>query len=270
MGDVERAHGGEANEVEGWNGSAGAAEEDDDAARAQTLERLLEGGLANGVVDCHETTAFGEGFDFGGEVFVGVEDDLVGPGGAGESGLFFGGDGGEDAGSASPGHLDEKTAGAAGSGVDEDLVAGLDGIGGVAEVMGGHALKESGRGLLGGDPVGDGDEAVGGGDGKLRVGSGDGAPGDAVSGFDGGDIVGDGDDGACGLLPEGVWKLGGVTAFAEVGVDEVDAGGFDSDERFAGTRSGGGKIAEGEDVGGTGGEDLDGLHGRWMPEYNMT
>ncbi len=54
----------------------------------------------------------------------------------------------------------------------------------------------------------------------------------------------------------------GVAAFAEVGVDEVDAGGFDADEGFARARGGCGKIAEGEDVGGAGGEDLDGLHGR--------
>ncbi len=49
--DVEGAHGGEANEVEGWDGSAGSAEENHEAAWTQTLERLLEGGFADGVVD---------------------------------------------------------------------------------------------------------------------------------------------------------------------------------------------------------------------------
>ena len=48
---------GEANEVEGWDGSAGSAEENHEAAWAQTLERLLEGGFADGVVDDGEATA---------------------------------------------------------------------------------------------------------------------------------------------------------------------------------------------------------------------
>ena len=123
-----------------------------------------------------------------GEVFVGVEDDLVGSGGAGEGGLLFGGDGGEDAGAEGLCHLDEEEADAAGSGVDEDFVAGPDGVGGVGEVVGGHALEHGSGGLLEGDGVGDVDEAVGGGDGELGVGSGDAAPGDAVAGLDGGDV----------------------------------------------------------------------------------
>ncbi len=39
-------------------------------------------------------------FDLGGEVVLGVEDDLVGTGFAGEGGFLFGGDGGDDAGAA--------------------------------------------------------------------------------------------------------------------------------------------------------------------------
>ena len=102
----------------------------------------------------------------------------------------------------------------------------------------------------------------------MGVRAGDEAPGYAVAGFEGGDVGGDGDDGAGGFLAEGVGEFGRVAAFAEVGVDEVDAGGFDADESFAGARSWGGKIAESEDVGGAGGEDLDGLHG-WLSGYNM-
>ncbi len=138
---------------------------------------------------------------------MGVEDDLVGTGGAGECGLLFGGDGGEDAGAEGLGHLDKKEPGAACSGVDEDLVAGLDGVGGVGEVVGGHALEDGGRGLLRGDAFRDGDETAGRGDGELGVGPGNATPGDAITGFEGGDVGGDGDDGAGGLLPEGV---GGV------------------------------------------------------------
>jgi len=129
--------------------------------------------------------------------------------------------------------------------------------------VGGHALEDRGGSLLGGDALGDGYETGCGSDGKLGVGAGDEAPGYAVAGFEGGDVGGDGDDGACGFLTEGVGEFRGVAAFAEVGVDEVDPGGFDADESFTGAWGWRGKVGEGEDVGGSGGEDLDGLHG-WL------
>jgi hypothetical protein len=265
--DVERAHGGETDEVEGWDGAAGSSEEDHEAAGAEALEGLLEGRLADGVVDDRKEATVGEFFDLRGEVFFGVEDDFVGSGGAGERGFFFGGDGGDDASAEGFGHLDEEEAGAASAGVDEDLLATLDWMGGVGEVVCGDSLDEGSGSLLRGDAFGDRDEAVGGGDGELGVGAGNAAPGDVITGLEGHDVRGDGDDGAGGFLAEGVRKIGGIAAFAEVGVDEVDAGGFDADESFAGAGGWGGKVAESEDVGGTGGEDLDGLHG-WMSEYN--
>jgi hypothetical protein len=267
-GDEEGAHGGEADEIEGRDGSAGSAEECEEAAGAQALERLLEGGLANGVVyDC-EALVVGQGFDLRGEVLLGVEDDLVCPGGAGEGGFLFGGDCGEDAGAEGLRHLDEEEAGASCACVDEDLVAMLDCVGGVEEIVGGHALEDGGGGLLRGDAFGDGYEAGGWCHGELGVGAGDEAPGYAVAGFEGGDVGCDGDDGAGGLLAEGVGEFCGVAALAEVGVDEVDAGGFDADEGFAWAGGWRGEVGEGEDVGGAGGVDLDGVHG-WLSGYNM-
>ena len=195
-----------------------------------------------------------------GEVFASVEDYFVSSGRACEGSLLFGRDGREDARAERLGHLDEEQSGAACAGVDENLVATLDGIGGVGEVVGSDALSEGCGGLLRSDALGDGDEATGGSDGKLSVGAGDTAPGDVITGLEGSDIGRDGDDGAGGFLPEGVRKMGGVAAFAEVGVDEVDAGSFNANEGFAGAGRWGGKIAESEDVGGAGGEDLDGLH----------
>ena len=50
-GDVERAEGGEPDEVEGRDGAAGAAEEDEGSAGAEDFEGLVEGGFADGVVD---------------------------------------------------------------------------------------------------------------------------------------------------------------------------------------------------------------------------
>ncbi len=82
------------------------------------------------------------------------------------------------------GHLGEEEAGATGSGVDEDCVAGLDGVGGVSEVVGGHALEDGGGGLLDGDVIGNRDEAAAGATASCGVGAGNEAPGDAVAGFD--------------------------------------------------------------------------------------
>ncbi len=85
--------------------------------------------------------------DAGDEVFLGVEDDVVGAGGAGEGGFFGGGDGGDDLEAEAFGELDEEESGAAGAGVDKDGVAGLRDEGGVEEVVGGHALEDGGGGL---------------------------------------------------------------------------------------------------------------------------
>jgi len=57
--DEEGAHGGEADEVEGRYGSAGSAKESEEASGAKALERLLEGGFADGVVDDWKALAAG-------------------------------------------------------------------------------------------------------------------------------------------------------------------------------------------------------------------
>ncbi len=259
-GDVERAHRGKLDEIEGWHSSAGAAEEDHRAAGAEDFEGLVEGGLAYGVVDGVEAWTVGDFFYFGGKVFLCVEDDLVGTGVAGERCLLLGRDGGEDAGAERLRHLNKKETGAAGPGVDEDFIARPYGVGGVGEVVGGHALQDGGRSLLGGDALWNRDKAGGRGHCELGVGAGDAAPCDAITCFDDGDVGAEGDDGACGLLTQDVGEVSGIAAFAEVRVDEIDAGGFDADEGFAGTGFGCWDVAEGEDFWASGGEDLNGLH----------
>jgi hypothetical protein len=194
------------------------------------------------------------------EVFLGVEDDFVGTGSAGEGGFFFRGNGGEDIGAERFGHLGEEEAYTSGSGVDEDFVAGADRVRRMGEIVGGHALKHGSGGLLKGDGFRDLDEAVGGSYGELRVGSGDTAPGYAVAYFNVGDVIADSNDYTCGLLAEGVGEFGWVAAFPEVDVDKVDAGGFDSDKSFAGTGSWSRQFTKGEHVGASGGENLNGLH----------
>src|SRR5580698_6977811 len=246
--DAERAHRGEADEVEGWDGSAGSAEEDHEAARAEALEGLLEGRFSNRVVDDGKTAAVGELLDAGGEVFFGVDDDLIGTGCAGEGGFFLGRNGSDNTRTESFGHLDEEEAGTAGSSMDENFVAALDGVGRMSKVVRGNSLNERACGLLGGDTFGNGDETFGGSDSQLGIGARNAAPGDVIAGFKNGDIWRNGDNCTGGLLAEGIGKFRGVTALTEVGIDEVDAGGFDANESFAGARSRGGKITESEDV----------------------
>ena len=94
----------------------------------------------------------------------------------------------------------------------------------------------------------------------MGIGASNAAPGDVIAGFKSDDVRRDGNNCTGGLLPEGIGKFRRVTALTEVGIDEVDAGGLDADQSFAGARSRGGKITESQDVGGTGGEDLDSLH----------
>ena len=102
-----------------------------------------------------------------------------------------------------------------------------------------------------------------GGDGELGVGADGGGEGDAVAFLEALDIRAEGGDGAGGLLAEGVGELGGVAAFADVGVDEVDAGGFDADEGLAGAGVGSGRVERVRTSGPPVFEDLDGLH-RWV------
>jgi hypothetical protein len=259
-GNVEGAHGGEADEIEGRDGAGGSAEEDERAAGAKTLERLLNGGLADGVVDDGEAFTAGDFMDAANEVFTGVEDDVVGSGLAGECGFLFCRHGGDHVDAETLGDLDEEKTCSAGAGVDKYLVAELGDEGGEEQVVGGHALEERGGSLLGGDIVRNVEQAVCGGYGVGGVGSGDAAPGDAIAGGKVGDVRGDGDDGARGFLTQGVGQFGGVAAFAEVGVNEVDAGGFDGNEGFAGSGGWIRELSEGQDFRAAGLIDLYGLH----------
>src|ERR1700733_4312227 len=107
--------------------------------------------------------------------------------------------------------------------------------------MGGQPLKDGGRSLLSRNALWDGDQGRGRGNGKLGVGSGNVTPDDAVSSFEGGWLgtgLANGDDGSGCLLTEDVGELGGVTAFAEIDVNEVDSAGFDPAECFPRAGSG--------------------------------
>src|SRR5690242_1316907 len=118
-----------------------------------------------------------------GEVFAGIEDDLVRPGSTGELGLLFIGHGSKDMRAEGLRHLRQKKTDASRTGVDENFIARPDRTGGVGQVVSGHALEHGTGRLLKTDAIGDLYQAVGGSHSQLGIGSGYTAPGNAVAGF---------------------------------------------------------------------------------------
>ncbi len=78
------------DEIERGNGPAGASEEDHVAAGPQNVEALLKRSLADAVVNHVDAFIIGETLGFGFEIGVGIEDDFVGSGFAGQFGFFLG------------------------------------------------------------------------------------------------------------------------------------------------------------------------------------
>lgn len=198
--------------------------------------------------------------DPGYEVFLGVENDIVCTGLACECGFFFCRHSGYDMDTEALGDLDEQQACATGTGMNENFVVELGDESIEQEVVGSHALEDRGGGLLIGDPVRYTDETVRGSDGVGRVSAGDTAPSDAITGGKVLDIRGHGENRAGGFLAERVRQPGGVTAFAEVGINKIDAGGFDADERLTGGGCRVGKLGEDENFRTAGMIYLNGSH----------
>src|SRR5262249_41866512 len=99
-GQEERASGAEHLGIERRDGSAGLAEEHEVAAGVEAVEAAIEGGPADRVVDDVDAFVVGEVARLGDEILLGVEDDVVGAGLAGELCLGFGADRANDAGAA--------------------------------------------------------------------------------------------------------------------------------------------------------------------------
>src|SRR4051794_32343957 len=159
---VERALAVEDVEINGGHGAARLSEEGERTAGTERVEALLEGGPGYGVVDDVDAASAGEALHFDVELLPGVEDDLVGSVLARDPSLLLCGGGAEDAGAEHFGHLDDESAGPARGGVDQARVAGLEGEGGVGQVVGGHALEHGSSSGLEIDAVGELDEHRGG------------------------------------------------------------------------------------------------------------
>lgn len=167
-----------------------------------------------------------------GKVLLGIEDHLIGSCGSGQLGLLLVGDCSKDACAECFSHLREQEADSARASMNQDLVTGADGIGGMREVVRGHPLQHRGRRLLRGDGFRNVHQKVDWGDGKLRIGSRKVCPGYAIAYLEaaGGGVVAQSDDDSGCLLPKDVGQRSGITAFAQIDVDEVDSRSLNADE----------------------------------------
>ena len=250
----------EAARVNGRHRAAGLSVQGEAAARGEGCQAAVKGVLADGIVHRIEAGAVGGAGDFGGEVLLGVADDIVGAGVPGQVSLELGGDGGIDIGAQGFAHLDEEEAHAAGAGMHQHAVARLDAVGVVAEVVGGHSLEHCGGAIAGGEAGGHFDETPSGYGGQFGVGSGVAAVGYGVAD---GHIVHIGADlphHAGGLNAGNPGQAGRVDAHTAVDVGEVDANGLDGDHRLAGAGGRVGQVGVAQHFGAAVLGNLDGFH----------
>ena len=141
-------------ESKGGTGPLDWPKSDHHAAPGEGVQALVEGVAAHAVVDHLDAPAAGQALHLGGEVLLGVEDHLVRSGLAGDPRLLLRRDRADHPGAAELGDLAEELAHAAGRGVDQAGVPGLQRIGAAGEVVGRHALEHGGGALPGGHSFG--------------------------------------------------------------------------------------------------------------------
>jgi len=115
--DVERPLRGKRDEIKRRHGAAGAAVKNHHAARTQNVEALLKCGQADGVIDHVYTFAGGQA--------LGLEDNFVRAGIAGQLGFFLSRNRGDHASPQVVRHLREQQAHAARRGMNQRRVAAL-------------------------------------------------------------------------------------------------------------------------------------------------
>ncbi len=253
---------GEDAEVDVGDRSAGVAVADEQAAAAQRPERAFPGVAADAVEHDIDTRAVGQVADAGGKILIAIEDDLVGPGGAGDLGLLGGAGGSEDArpGGAQP--LDEQLPDPAGGGVDEHRLPSLDLGAAVDEELGGAALQHHGRGGLVADEAGERHGHVGSDDAARGVGADrTEAAADPVADGEVDDLGSDRFDDPGGLEADAARQRHGIEARAVIGVDEVDADRGVADEDLATAGIADRDLLQREHVGAAGCGETDGVIG---------
>src|ERR1035441_976727 len=262
-GDEQRSFAAELDEVEGRYWTAGAAEESQQATGPEAVEALLERGFADGVVHDIDTFAISDALDPAVELLLSVENYIGGAGLAGEFGFGGRGDSGDDAGAQARGHLGEQQANAAGTGMHQSRVSGLEREGGIGEVMSGHALEHGRGGLFRSHADRNLDQLGGGHEGVLSIAAEHRDRGETSTGkiasYAGTEFF----NSSRGLAAGSEGKRCFVLALAEVDLNEVDANGFNADQHLARARMGNGQVGQLKNFRAVCLENLDSFHMRF-------
>ena len=226
---IERALAAELDEVEWGHRSARSAEEGEQPARAQAVETLFESRLADRVVHHIDPFAMREALDLGFEILLGVEDHIGGASFARQLRLGGGRDSRNDSRTDARSHLRQQQTHAARTRVYQYSFAGLQRVGGIGQVMRGHALQHGGGGLFGADARGNLDELRSRNKRVFRVAAQYRHRRDHVADLEAVHTGTELFDRACRLTAWNQRQCGLVRALAEIDLDEIDPDGFDAD-----------------------------------------
>ena len=160
-GDKGRAHPAQPLDVQRRGKAARLAEGDQVAQRRQAVQAPVEGVFAHRIVGDVHAPAAGDALDLFQEVLLGVEDHLVGAGRARQRRLLLGGRRPDHERAGLLGDLAQEQADAAGCGMHQAPIAGLQRIGDVRQDVGGDALHHGRGALLEADRSGQGRQPVG-------------------------------------------------------------------------------------------------------------
>ena len=238
--DVEGTAARQLLQVEGRRRSGGVAEADHEAAGSETVEGLLEGRRADAVVDHRQHGAIAEFAHPRHHVVLRCQQAVRVAVGERPLALAFAADDTDDLGADGRGPLAEEQADAAGRGVEQCLLPGLQGEGPAQKVLHGGALEQHRGGGVEIDAVGNLHQTPGGQQQRLAVGADSGgAVGDAAAGGQG-HAVAHGLDHTGALEADARRQRQGIEPAAVVGVNEIQTDGAVRHAHHAG--AGGGQI----------------------------
>ena len=149
---------------------------------------------------------------------------------------------------------------AAGSGMHQGGIAGLERIGGEGEIMRRHALQQGCSRVLHAEARRNFDQLRGGNQRVLGIAADDAGGDDRIAGGKSRNAGPELLHRARGFAAGDHGQRGFVDALAEVDLDEVDAGGFNAHQDLARSRFGDGQIGQLQNFGSASRMNLDGFH----------
>ncbi|AMD54836.1 hypothetical protein ATO49_13645 [Mycolicibacterium fortuitum subsp. fortuitum DSM 46621 = ATCC 6841 = JCM 6387] len=222
------------------------------------------------VVDGGHARPSGEVADLVAELgrILGVVEDLDSAGLPGQLGLLRRRGRRDHAGADAGGPLGQDQAHATGAGVHEHGVARLYGIGGLDQIVRGHAFQQRRRDGVRSDAVGHIRHEIGWGDAEVGVGAGRIGGHHAVTDGQRGHVVAHCGDGAAHFGADDERHVARIQPGSEVGVDEVDADRLGLDQYLAGAWGRLGPLDVAQDFGSAGLGNFDGIHAIHHPHLS--